>query len=761
MEENDLRKQSASEGQLSTQDVTDENENVNANHTSNTDLPLIAVTFFIIVGLLILSGINIVLESNPIIHLSIFGGISAVVLAIMRTANARRQKPANIYTHVQCYDKKFPADSYSFVALYSPKTDADIFFFGLIVFLFQSTLFLIMILSVIIPRWRTTGEVDNPSSDFHIIPGFIPSNVEPIVRATQIIAILASLVFPDASLLDITTGIEMFPQHWKRDQDEKVWCITYSCILRCVQGCLAMFAVFLLVMTSSDVKDIVLNFTAVNFISLLDDTAFHVAKEGKYGPALEEAARRIENEPLPRCSIPKDKHLRFKITVGCVSTFLVTMIGYVIALQASDQFWVTPTIQVEFIGAKKVAPYSGCYDIDKQEGSSKNRYHYKLSSDIEKFNQTAIAYCKRQRKWIIFNSPNSPDRDPCKLKEKELVAKSSRTDAFDISTSFSDTWYSAANKPLSLALVELGENAKACEEYTRDGVCNKFFNKPEYQFDGGACCATKCTGIECGKGGLNSTTFFGRDIDGDGFQNCIDPDPSIKPVTITLESISKSHPESSESNPELKFECDGNNVFSIPVYLSMENNRETVKVNTESNCTFILVEMKDSKKFSWEMNYSVTDDKNDVIYKGYGSTKKTNEYFSVYNVLDKTLLPIDTRSYVSQDPTHLDLHFVGPVPSIIGLLTKLTDLDLAQNHHTGTLPSNIGLLTELTSFNLTQNTFTGPLPTEIGLLTELTFFNLTQNHHTGTLPSEIENLTKLGILHLDNTYVYWNASKRD
>eukprot|EP00532_Pseudo-nitzschia_australis_P020038 CAMPEP_0168304464 /NCGR_PEP_ID=MMETSP0142_2-20121227/46797_1 /TAXON_ID=44445 /ORGANISM="Pseudo-nitzschia australis, Strain 10249 10 AB" /LENGTH=123 /DNA_ID=CAMNT_0008255685 /DNA_START=45 /DNA_END=413 /DNA_ORIENTATION=+ len=123
MEENDLRKQSASEGQLSTQDVTDENENVNANHTSNTDLPLIAVTFFIIVGLLILSGINIVLESNPIIHLSIFGGISAVVLAIMRTANARRQKPANIYTHVQCYDKKFPADSYSFVALYSPKTD--------------------------------------------------------------------------------------------------------------------------------------------------------------------------------------------------------------------------------------------------------------------------------------------------------------------------------------------------------------------------------------------------------------------------------------------------------------------------------------------------------------------------------------------------------------------------------------------------------------------------------------------------------------
>ena len=247
---------------------TDENEYVNANHSSNTDLPLIAVTFFIIVGVLILSVINIKIEANPIIYLSILGGISIVLLVMLRIINARRRKTANTRTYPHFYDKKFPKDSYSFVALYSPKTDADIFCFGIIVFLFQSTLFLLMILSVIIPRWRTTGEVDNPDSeivnDILDVAGFIPSNVEPIVRATQIIAILASLVFPDASLMDISTGIEMFPQHWKRDQDEKVWCIAYSCILRCVQGFLATFAVFLLVMTSSNVTDIVLNFTAVS-----------------------------------------------------------------------------------------------------------------------------------------------------------------------------------------------------------------------------------------------------------------------------------------------------------------------------------------------------------------------------------------------------------------------------------------------------------------------------------------------------------------
>ena len=349
-----------------------------------------------------------------------------------------------------------------------------------------------------------------------------------------------------------------------------------------------------------------------------------MAKEGKYGPALEEAAERIENELLPRCSIPNDKHLRHKIAVSLVSTFLCVMMSYVIFMQASEKSWLTRTIQVEFTGVTNLAPYRGCYDIDLQLGSTRNRYNYKISSDTKEVNQTQIGYCKAQRKWIIFNSPG---HDPCLFQEKELVAKSSRTDSFDISTSFGDTWYSAANKPLSLALVELGGNAKACDSYIRDGVCNEFFNNHAYDFDGGDCCVTKCTGTECGKGGLNSTFFFGMDIEfGDGFPNCISSDPSMKPVTIKLESISTSDPE---SNPKLKFECDEHNVFSIPVHPSMENNTETVEVHSEANCTLKLVELKDGKKSSWEMNYTILDDKNDVLYKGYGSTKKTNEYFSV------------------------------------------------------------------------------------------------------------------------------------
>ena len=53
--------------------------------------------------------------------------------------------------------------------------------------------------------------------------------------------------------------------------------------------------------STTDVVEIVLNFTAVNFISAFDDVAFELAQWGKYGPPLEKEANRIEELPVPPC----------------------------------------------------------------------------------------------------------------------------------------------------------------------------------------------------------------------------------------------------------------------------------------------------------------------------------------------------------------------------------------------------------------------------------------------------------------------------
>jgi hypothetical protein len=44
-----------------------------------------------------------------------------------------------------------------------------------------------------------------------------------------------------------------------------------------------MIVAVILVITSNDVIDIILNFTALNFISALDDVAFEFSLSGKYG----------------------------------------------------------------------------------------------------------------------------------------------------------------------------------------------------------------------------------------------------------------------------------------------------------------------------------------------------------------------------------------------------------------------------------------------------------------------------------------------
>jgi hypothetical protein len=101
--------------------------------------------------------------------------------------------------------------------------------------------------------------------------------------------------------------------------------------------------------------------------------------------------------------------------------------------------------------------------------------------------------------------------------------------------------------------------------------------------------------------------------------------------------------------------------------------------------------------------------------------------------------------------TDLDLFnnaLSGSIPSQIVLLTSLTDLDLSMNALTGSIPSQIGLLTSLTGLGLSTIALTGSIPSQIGLLTGLTGLDLSMNALTGSIPSQIGLLTSLKLLAL-------------
>ena len=68
----------------------------------------------------------------------------------------------------------------------------------------------------------------------------------------------------------ICTAVETFPRFDTATIDDKTRRMLFSCLLRFIQGGMAIFSSFVLVVNSSNVIEIILNFTAVNFISNID-----------------------------------------------------------------------------------------------------------------------------------------------------------------------------------------------------------------------------------------------------------------------------------------------------------------------------------------------------------------------------------------------------------------------------------------------------------------------------------------------------------
>ncbi|CAB9501777.1 Leucine Rich Repeat [Seminavis robusta] len=75
----------------------------------------------------------------------------------------------------------------------------------------------------------------------------------------------------------------------------------------------------------------------------------------------------------------------------------------------------------------------------------------------------------------------------------------------------------------------------------------------------------------------------------------------------------------------------------------------------------------------------------------------------------------------------------GSIPTELGELTQLTELELGATGISGTLPRELGLLTKLGQIRLIQNNLLGSLPSELGKLGNITRFMLHGTHLTEKL----------------------------
>ena len=90
----------------------------------------------------------------------------------------------------------------------------------------------------------------------------------------------------------------------------------------------------------------------------------------------------------------------------------------------------------------------------------------------------------------------------------------------------------------------------------------------------------------------------------------------------------------------------------------------------------------------------------------------------------------------------------GSTPTALGLIAPLQTFDVESNNLDGDLfkPEYSGPngLKEIVNWRASLNNFAGPIPTEIGLWTKIQNLWFADNEITGTVPVEIGNLVELG-----------------
>jgi len=770
---------------------------------------------------------------------------------IVKPAGNPRPKQAqglSVSLHNRKLDILYPHDSYSVIADNGPDKNGawpkqkKIFFFcGCVPYCFQLIFLWLLISSLVWNRRGTFGEVDNPLSNQGFFTTFIPSGTQRIVRITQFFSLVYYVVFPDASQKDIVTAVRSFPRPSKVQSGDRVASMRISCMLRAAEGISAVLATLVLIISSNTVVDIILNFTAISFISNLDDYAFRLAASGEFGKSLQAETERVANKKLPRCMhrtrIPKHVYNNWvKFVIGAL---LFCFMSWVIIFQ--NRVWVTKQLRVRFQDPQ-FEQYSGCYSyVPDKKSKEFSRNEYVFDED----DQYKFSYCRDERYWVLWDTNSVIDKRKgiALACDAPVIVKSEQTDVFDISSSFFDNWVTASNTPVELYFFPKGKEEELfCDLELGDGTCDDpALNKEDFEYDEGDCCAATCIGSKCGYSGIPNV--FNSNISADGFDNCVDPE--MEATTIKLNSVVSSRNPEFTSNifpvdvnvfevfrldestwrnetpaqPYFSLDCDGKNVLTVYIDETMSNSSQTVKVANGADCSLVVVNTTTNSDRQWDdppiwyIDYTLyhgekgyVEDENVEIL-----TRRTNEvseanfkripecYFkelkdfvgieTIYTaseasnraidwlIDDKTgnsecgeesfveryalvnmFYAIDAPGEFIDSARHCAWSSIGcsggkvntitlkdaklekNIPSEIGMLRSVTELDLSDNNFTS-IPVDITRVSSLLKISMNNNLIS-LLPTELGDLTSLQLLSVYANNIT-EIPKEIGMMTNL------------------
>ena len=432
--------------------------------------------------------------------------LQAEVASLRAWRKSEDTKPADGYEKMKLSD-----DTFSFLIACSVKSLP--FVTAVVVLVFKTFIYGLIISNL-------QDEADDPDN-----PWGIPPSVSTPVRIGQVIALFITLM----SQNDLLCGLTLLFQGYDDTSAEGIgksfphatwmkWVVTATSLI--LEGLLSLTVTFLLIITTSDnVVDLLLNFTAIEFVSVLDETVFLLSKVGFVGTRNKMAANKVEEA---KYEVHKEKIFSHLAKFFVLVTMFVILFSLWIAVfyyQESGRFYSSNPILVQFddaIGAD-LGIRSGVYvrDSKKRRFTLKQRQYptYRLSikqsdgrfvdaSDGKPY----FGYCdaKAIKAWTLseFDGKEFDSKSiskPC----QGILAKSTTSDAnVDIADTLSEAWFATSSGNYNRTRLFVTSPLKIAGMCSRDDDCGGK-GQGECTLKGACQCKEDFSGLRCER-----TRFF-------------------------------------------------------------------------------------------------------------------------------------------------------------------------------------------------------------------------------------------------------------
>ncbi len=408
--------------------------------------------------------------------------------------------------------RSLPEDTYSFL-IYS-QVCSRTFILATLVILFQIAVYAVLAYDI-----TTLSNKQNPLN--------LPVDVEgAAVRIAQVFAIVVALITQD----DLHKAFSLLRDGF----DEKLpkafgatktkW--NLSTLLRGIVGLLGLSITFLLIMQAPTVLDLLLNFLAMEFVSLLDDVVFALMGQGFFGRKLQKKAKTLSNTFYHLRRDDDDNVPRSRAVCACCSccsascftfTFLfVTMIcaWAIIGAFQEDGLYLCNQIFLQFgddqlstLGAlsgqyqrdyvswldqlfiifAQLGPDQAVYNDMGRSFGPQDVYGGRVSYRHANLEQgPLLAYCEDEKRWTVSlpkayeDYPDYYDYDPCDWTVASQESQDT-TEDFDVLTTANSEWlvrtttetervFTVSQHSISMACYDCFSVPNFCGEY---GTCDE------------------------------------------------------------------------------------------------------------------------------------------------------------------------------------------------------------------------------------------------------------------------------------------------